>query len=158
VTIRCQPWRTGQAVLVGDACHAVVPFLGQGMNAAFEDCSVLVKCLEEMSWSWTAAATRYEAVRKIHTDTLADLCIENFIEMRDRVASPWFLLKKRIGVLLHALFPSFYLPLYTMIEFTRIPYAEAVQRARWQNRAVVSIAALLGLGILAACIFFLRIG
>ena len=147
-----------RAVLVGDACHAVVPFLGQGMNAAFEDCSVLVKCLEEMDWNWTAAATRYEAVRKIHTDTLADLCVENFIEMRDRVASPWFLLKKRIGVLLHALFPSFYLPLYTMIEFTRIPYAEAVQRARRQNRAVASIAALVGLAILAACIFFLRIG
>ena len=158
VTIRCQPWRTGRAVLVGDACHAVVPFLGQGMNAAFEDCSVLVQCLEETDWNWPAAATRYEAARKIHTDTLADLCVENFIEMRDRVASPWFLLKKRIGVLLHALSPNFYLPLYTMIEFTRIPYAEAVQRARRQNRAVASIAALVGLAILAACIFFLRIG
>ena len=97
-------------------------------------------------------------MRKIHTDTLADLCVENFIEMRDRVASPWFLLKKRIGVLLHALFPRFYVPLYTMIEFTRIPYAEAVQRARRQNRAVASIAALVGLAILAACIFCLRTG
>jgi kynurenine 3-monooxygenase len=158
VTIRCQPWHTGRAVLVGDACHAVVPFLGQGMNAAFEDCSVLVKCLEEMDWNWPAAATRYEAVRKIHTDTLADLCVENFIEMRDRVASPWFLLKKRVGVLLHALFPRFYLPLYTMIEFTRIPYAEAVERARRQNRVVAGIALLVGSAILAACLFLLRRG
>jgi kynurenine 3-monooxygenase len=155
VTICCQPWATGRAVLVGDACHAVVPFLGQGMNAAFEDCSVLVKCLEEVDWNWTTAATRYEALRKIHTDTLADLCVLNFIEMRDRVASPWFLLKKRISVLLHALFPRSYLPLYTMIEFTRIPYAEAVERARRQNRVVAGIVALVGIAILAACVFFL---
>jgi kynurenine 3-monooxygenase len=157
LTIRCQPWRSGRAVLVGDACHAVVPFLGQGMNAAFEDCSVLVQCLQETDWNWTAAATRYEAVRKIHTDTLADLCVENFIEMRDRVASPWFRLKKRLSVLLHALFPHLYLPLYTMIEFTRIPYAEAVERARRQNRAVAGIAALVGIAILGACLF-LRTG
>jgi kynurenine 3-monooxygenase len=158
VTIRCQPWRTGRAVLVGDACHAVVPFLGQGMNAAFEDCSVLLECLKERDWCWTAAATRYEAARKIHADTLADLCVENFIEMRDRVASPWFLLKKRIAVLLHALFPRSYLPLYTMIEFTRIPYADAVQRARRQNRVVAGIAVLVGIAILAACLYFLRTG
>jgi kynurenine 3-monooxygenase len=158
VTIRCQPWRAGRAVLVGDACHAVVPFLGQGMNAAFEDCSVLVQCLQELDWNWPAAAMRFEAVRKIHTDTLADLCVENFIEMRDRVASPWFRLKKRIAVLLHALFPRFYLPLYTMIEFTRIPYSEAVERARRQNRVVAVIAALVGCAILAACVFSLRNG
>jgi kynurenine 3-monooxygenase len=128
------------------------------MNAAFEDCSVLVKCLEEQHWNWPAAATRYEALRKTHTDALADLCVENFIEMRDRVASPWFLLKKRIAVLLHALFPRFYLPLYTMIEFTRIPYAKAVRRARRQNRIVAGIAALVGIAILAACLFLLRTG
>jgi kynurenine 3-monooxygenase len=158
VTIRCQPWRAGRAVLVGDACHAVVPFLGQGMNAAFEDCRVLLGCLKEADWNWPAAATRYEAVRKIHTDTLADLCVENFIEMRDRVASPWFRLKKRFANLLHALFPRFYLPLYVMIEFTRIPYAEAVLRARRQNRVVACIAALVGIALLAACLFFLRNG
>jgi kynurenine 3-monooxygenase len=67
---------------------------------------------------------------------LADLCIDNFIEMRDRVGSPWFILRKRLAMLLHWLLPRWYLPLYTMIEFTRIPYAEAVQRARMQNRIV----------------------
>ena len=74
-----------------------------------------------------------------------------------RAISPWFRLKKRLGVLLHALFPQIYLPLYTMIEFTRIPYAEAVQRARRQNRVVASIAALAGIAILAACLI-LRTG
>src|SRR3954447_15212502 len=67
VTIRCQPWHAGRAVLVGDACHAVVPFLGQGMNAAFEDCSVLMKCLEETGGNWVHAAARYESLRKMHT-------------------------------------------------------------------------------------------
>jgi kynurenine 3-monooxygenase len=140
VTIRCQPWRVGRAVLVGDACHAVVPFLGQGMNAAFEDCTVLHQCLQEARWDWERAAARYESLRKEHTDTLADLCVENFVEMRDRVASPWFVLKKRLAVLLHALFPRWYLPLYTMIEFTRIPYADAVRRARAQDRVAGAVA------------------
>jgi kynurenine 3-monooxygenase len=126
--------------LIGDACHAVVPFLGQGMNAAFEDCTVLHQCLLESKWDWQQAAARYESLRKQPTDTLADLCVENFIEMRDRVASPWFVLKKRLAVLLHALFPRWYLPLYTMIEFTRIPYADAVRRARTQDRIVAALA------------------
>jgi kynurenine 3-monooxygenase len=143
VTIRCQPWRVGRAVLVGDACHAVVPFLGQGMNAAFEDCTLLYQCLLETKWDWARASARYEALRREHTDVLADLCVENFVEMRDRVASPWFVLRKRLAVLLHRLFPRWYLPLYTMVEFTRIPYADAVRRARRQNRVVASAAGLL---------------
>jgi kynurenine 3-monooxygenase len=153
VTIRCQPWRVGRAVLVGDAGHAVVPFLGQGMNAAFEDCTVLHQCLAEYKWDWDQAAARYDALRKKHADALADLCVENFVEMRDRVASPWFVLGKKAAVLLHALFPRWYLPLYTMIEFTRIPYADAVRRARAQDRVVWAVAAVLllllvGLGVL----------
>jgi kynurenine 3-monooxygenase len=137
VTIRCQPWHIGsRAVLLGDACHAVVPFLGQGMNAAFEDCTVLNQCLAEHGPDWEAAFRRYESLRKEDLDTLADLCIENFIEMRDRVGSRWFLLKKRLAVGLHRLLPRWYLPLYTMVEFTRIPYAEALRRARRQDRIV----------------------
>jgi kynurenine 3-monooxygenase len=156
LTIRCQPWRVGRAVLVGDACHAVVPFLGQGMNAAFEDCTVLHRCLVEDKWSWERAAARYEALRKEHADALADLCVANFIEMRDRVASPLFVLGKRLAVLLHRLFPRWYLPLYTMIEFTRIPYAQAVRRARAQARAVA--AAAVGLvALLAAAVLLLRL-
>jgi kynurenine 3-monooxygenase len=149
VTIRCQPWYFGRAVLVGDACHAVVPFLGQGMNAAFEDCSILAGCLAEDGWQWEKAFARYEALRKGHTDALADLCVANFVEMRDRVASPWFLLRKRLAILLHALFPRWYLPLYTMIEFTRIPYADAMRRARAQARVVAAAAAGL-IALLAA--------
>jgi kynurenine 3-monooxygenase len=150
VTIRCQPWHVGRAVLVGDACHAVVPFLGQGMNAAFEDCTVLYRCLLEDQWDWGRAFARYEALRKENVDALADLCVDNFIEMRDRVASPVFVLRKRLAILLHRLFPRWYLPLYTMIEFTRIPYAQAVRRARVQDRVVGTVAA--GLGVVLAAV------
>src|SRR5262249_12134460 len=112
VTVRCSPWHVrDRVVLIGDACHAVVPFLGQGMNAAFEDCTVLSECLAERGPDWEAGFRLYEARRKEHTDTLADLCIDNFIEMRDRVGSRSFRLKKRLEGLLHKLFPRWYLPL-----------------------------------------------
>ena len=99
-------------------------------------------------------ATR--SLRKQHADTLADLCVENFVEMRDRVASPWFVLKKRLAVLLHALFPRWYLPLYTMIEFTRIPYADAVRRARTQDRVVAAVAVGLLVGLIALIVWLWR--
>jgi kynurenine 3-monooxygenase len=155
VTIRCQPWHLGRTVLIGDACHAVVPFLGQGMNAAFEDCTVLYRCLVEAGWEWEKAAARYEILRKQHTDALAELCVTNFIEMRDRVASPWFILRKKAAVLLHALLPRWYLPLYTMIEFTRIPYGDAVRRARWQAAIVAVVAAGLGVVFVALLVRWL---
>jgi kynurenine 3-monooxygenase len=137
VTIRCQPWHAdGRVVLLGDACHAVVPFLGQGMNAAFEDCTVLSQCLKRHAPDWEQAFRAYEGQRKESLDVLADLCVANFIEMRDKVGSRWFLLKKKLQVLLHRMMPAFYVPLYTMIEFTRIPYAEARRRARVQDRMV----------------------
>jgi len=142
VTIRCSPWHVeGRVVLLGDACHAVVPFLGQGMNAAFEDCTVLSQSLQRHAADWQAAFRDYEAQRRANTDALADLCVANFIEMRDKVGSKLFVLEKKLAILLHALLPRWYLPLYTMIEFTRIPYAQAVRRARWQNRLVGAVIA-----------------
>jgi kynurenine 3-monooxygenase len=141
VTVRCSPWHVrDRVVLLGDACHAVVPFLGQGMNAAFEDCTVLYGCLREPAWDRETAFRAYEAERKEHVDTLADLCIDNFIEMRDRVGSRSFVLKKKLEVFLHRLFPRWYLPLYTLVSFTRTPYAAAVRRARKQDRIVRAVA------------------
>jgi len=151
VTIRCSPWHVaGKVVLLGDACHAVVPFLGQGMNAAFEDCTVLNRCLAEYAPAWETAFEAYEARRKLNVDTLAGLCLDNFIEMRDRVGSRAFLLKKRWEILLHKLFPKWYLPLYTLVTFTRTPYAEALERARrqdWIVRGVMVLLAALLVGL-----------
>jgi kynurenine 3-monooxygenase len=152
VTIRCQPWHIdGRVVLLGDACHAVVPFLGQGMNAAFEDCSVLNQCLAEESDNLSVAFAQYESLRKHNLDTLADLCVENFYEMRDRVGSRWFLFRKKLTLVLHRLFPRWYLPLYTMVEFTRMPYAAAYRRALRQDRVVLTVGLGLVLLILIGC-------
>jgi kynurenine 3-monooxygenase len=149
VTIRCRPWSVGErAVLLGDACHAVVPFLGQGMNAAFEDCTVLNECLKRYPSDRRRALVEYESQRKEHVDALADMCVNNFIEMRDKVGSWVFRLRKRWSILLNKLFPRWYVPLYTMIEFTRIPYADARRRARRQDWIVRGVAAAILLIIL----------
>ena len=136
-------------VLLGDACHAVVPFYGQGMNAAFEDVLVLSECMDKHRPDWRHVFETYEASRKPNTDALADLAVANFIEMRDHTGSRLFLLKKKWQKFLGHLFPRWYIPLYTLVTFTRTPYAEAVVRARRQNRIVIGIVGIVsGLVIL----------
>ena len=148
VTIRCAPWfYKDKVALVGDAAHAVVPFYGQGMNAAFEDCVVLDECLAEFPDNRERAFAEYFSRRKENADALAALAVHNFIEMRDKTASKTFRAKKKLDHLLEGLLPGFYLPLYTMVTFTRIPYAEAAKRARRQDRIVY--ASLAGAAFLA---------
>jgi kynurenine 3-monooxygenase len=137
VTIRCAPWFYRDKVcLVGDAAHAVVPFYGQGMNAAFEDCVVLEECLQNSPQDRERAFAEYFHRRKENADALADLAIGNFIEMRDKTASKTFRAKKKLDHALEAALPGIYLPLYTMITFTRTPYATAAKRARVQDACV----------------------
>ncbi|MFN0151237.1 MAG: FAD-dependent oxidoreductase [bacterium] len=153
VTIRCWPWRrAGRVVLLGDAAHAVVPFYGQGANASFEDCVVLDDCLRAHGDDFEGAFAEYERSRKENVDALADLAVANFYEMRDHVASRAFLVKKRVEKILHWLFPRWFVPLYTMVSFTRIPYAEAVRRDRAQWAAIRRAAVVAGvaLALLAA--------
>jgi kynurenine 3-monooxygenase len=113
-----------------------VPFYGQGMNAAFEDCVVLDECLAEFPDNRERAFAEYFVRRKENGDALADLAVDNFIEMRDKTASKIFRAKKKLDHLLEGLLPGIYLPLYTMVTFTRIPYAEAARRARCQDRII----------------------
>jgi len=137
VTIRCRPWQHGgRVVLLGDAAHAVVPFYGQGMNAAFEDCVVFDECLKQFGPDWDRAFREYEARRRPNVDALADLAIENFVEMRDKTGTRAFRAHKKVERTLHRLLPGLYTPLYTMVSFTRTPYAEAVKRAGRQDRIV----------------------
>jgi kynurenine 3-monooxygenase len=131
------------------------------MNAAFEDCVVLDECLEKFAPATAGpsvggqdrqrAFAEYFQRRKINADALANLAVENFIEMRDKTASRAFRAKKKLDHFLEAALPGIYLPLYTMVTFTRIPYGEAACRARLQDRIVcaglIAIAALL-IGIL----------
>jgi kynurenine 3-monooxygenase len=137
VTIRCAPWSYKDKVaLVGDAAHAVVPFYGQGMNAAFEDCVVLDECLASLPDNRERAFADYFEHRKENADALADLAVQNFIEMRDKTASKTFRAKKKLDHWLEAVLPGIYLPLYTMVTFTRMPYAHAAKRARVQDAIV----------------------
>ena len=141
VTVRCSPWHVaGRVVLLGDAAHAIVPFYGQGANAAFEDCIVLDECLRERPSDLGGALALYEGRRKAHADALADLAIGNFLEMRDKTASRTFLLGKKVEKALARLFPGRFVPLYYMITFSRTPYADAVRRAADQWRTVFAIA------------------
>ena len=156
VTIRCAPWyHKDKVALVGDAAHAVVPFYGQGMNAAFEDCVVLDECLAEFPDNRERAFAEYFARRKENADALADLAIDNFIEMRDKTASKTFRAKKKLDHALEAALPGIYLPLYTMVTFTRIPYAEAAQRARRQDSIIYTGLTLVSAIIVALLIHFI---
>ncbi|HEY8458908.1 MAG TPA: NAD(P)/FAD-dependent oxidoreductase [Blastocatellia bacterium] len=145
ITTSTHPWHyKNRIVLIGDACHAVVPFYGQGMNAAFEDCVVLTECVSNAGGDLGAGFARYQELRKKHTDALAKLSKDNFIELRKRVQSPMFVARKKIEVALNRLFPKAWMPLYTMVTHTTIPYAEALNRLQRRNR----IARYFGIDIL----------
>ena len=154
VTIRCGPWFYKDTVaLVGDAAHAVVPFYGQGMNAAFEDCVVLDECLAACPDNRESAFADYFQRRKENADALADLAVQNFIEMRDKTASKTFRAKKKLDHWLEAVLPGIYLPLYTMITFTRMPYAQAARRARVQDTIIFGV---MGIVVLLAVLLVAR--
>ncbi|HEX4638383.1 MAG TPA: NAD(P)/FAD-dependent oxidoreductase [Chthoniobacterales bacterium] len=157
VTIRCAPWfYQDKVALVGDAAHAVVPFYGQGMNAAFEDCVVLDECLAAFPQDRHRAFAEYFERRKVNADALADLALGNFTEMRDKTASKIFRAKKKLDHFLEAALPGVYLPLYTMVTFTRIPYSEAARRARIQDAIVYAVLAALIMGVALFAVAMLR--
>lgn len=155
VTVRCWPWNIrDRAVLIGDAAHAVVPFYGQGMNASFEDCSVLADCIAEFPDHLEMAYEQYAEMRKRNTDALAQLAYDNFIEMRDTTATRAYRRRKAIEHTLERWLPGIYLSLYEMVSFTTIPYAKAVARAarqdaivKWTIRSLIALVIVLVLGI-----------
>jgi len=130
-TMRCFPWHVeGHGLLVGDAAHAVVPFYGQGMNAAFEDCRVLDEMMRAApNEPLERVFARFSEQRKPNADAIADLAIHNYVEMRDTVNSPMFRLKKWTERVMAKFVPG-YQPLYEMVSFSNIPYARAVRIAR----------------------------
>lgn len=135
ITIKCFPWVVNDKVaLLGDAAHAIVPFFGQGMNAAFEDCTYLVQCIKEHGVDRAKIFNAYQDMRKENSDAIADLAQENFIEMRDLVADKRFQLKKKIEAIIHKKYPERFIPKYSMVTFHRIPYDIALKRGRIQER------------------------
>jgi kynurenine 3-monooxygenase len=141
VTIKCSPWHVeGRALLLGDSAHAIVPFFGQGINCGFEDCTSLLELLDNPAAAdWKRVFTEFEAARKINTDAIADLAVENFVEMRDRVADPRFLLRKKVELALEARYPQLFVPKYAMVTFHRTPYATALHRGAVQDRLLTEL-------------------
>jgi kynurenine 3-monooxygenase len=140
VTIKCSPWHVdGKALLLGDAAHAIVPFFGQGMNCAFEDCTYFLELLDRRGSDWPALFSAFEKARKADTDAIADLAIENFVEMRDRVADTRFLFRKKVELELEKKYPGRFVPKYAMVTFHRTPYSVAAQRGAVQDRMLCEL-------------------
>ncbi len=134
VTVRSNRWTNGRnAVLIGDAAHAIVPFHGQGMNCAFEDCVELDTLLQQHEFS--VACELFQQQRLPNANAIADMALENYVEMRDTVRSPKFLLQKELSFELERRFPDRFIPRYSMVMFHHeIPYATAYERGRIQAR------------------------
>jgi kynurenine 3-monooxygenase len=152
-TIRCWPWvhhgDGGTLALVGDAAHAIVPFFGQGANCALEDCIEIDRCLTEAGGDWQAALRRYERRRKANCDAIADMALDNFIEMRDRVSSRVFQAQVAARHFLERRLPGRYVSRYELVSFTTMPYAQIPDRMRRQDRATALVATGMA-GLLAA--------
>ncbi len=156
VTVRTGPWHhRDRVVLVGDAAHAVYPFFGQGMNAAFEDCLVLDECLGGAAGRGAALAA-YERTRRRHTDVLADLSVRNFEELRARVHRPGYVLAAAADRALSRLLPHRWVPLYTLVAHTTTPYADALARVRRQHRLLGAAAATAAVAATAAAVITRR--
>lgn len=139
VIVKCGPWNVGDhTLLIGDAAHAIVPFYGQGMNAGFEDCTILNEMLEKAGEDENVFAA-FAKKRKPDGDAIADLAMQNFIEMRDKTADPEFLLQKKIEAKFYDKHPDKWMPLYSMVTFSNIPYSEALARGQYQNRIMEKI-------------------
>lgn len=162
VTVRCRPWvhrgsprgegDGGEALLalVGDAAHAIVPFFGQGANCGMEDCIEIDAQLAACGGDWATALERYQCNRKPNTDAIAELSLDNFVEMRDRVNSPVYRAKMASQHWLERRLPGRYVSRYELVSFSTTPYADIAGRMRRQNRATAGAAGAVTLAALAA--------
>lgn len=142
-TVRCQHWHDGgNVLLIGDAAHAIVPFHGQGMNLAFEDCVILDQVLSNSSIDWSTAFRIFEAEQIANANAIADMALDNYVEMRDSVRDPKFVLRKALSFELEKRLPERFIPRYSMVMFhDEIPYAVAQERGAAQLRLLESLTA-----------------
>ncbi|MGH8224543.1 MAG: FAD-dependent oxidoreductase [Gammaproteobacteria bacterium] len=138
-TVYAEPWHAGgNALLIGDAAHAIVPFHGQGMNAAFEDCRLLAERLAPDADVATVFA-EFSRARKPDADAIARMAIENYVEMRDTVRDPGFALRKELGFALERRCPDRFVPRYSMVMFHHLPYAKVERRGAIQRELLLRL-------------------
>ena len=142
VTVKCNPWHYKNVVLIGDAAHAIVPFYGQGMNAGFEDCVILDALLTDYQGDFDAAIAHFSKTRPKDADAVAELALRNFIEMRDLVGDPMFLLRQKIAADLYKKYPQDFTPLYSLVTFSHTPYSDALKEGLRQDTLFKKILAL----------------
>ncbi len=127
VTMKCYPWTYWDKVaLVGDSAHAIVPFYGQGMNAGFEDITILNKLIAKHGDEWEQIFQEYQATRKPDADAIAELSYRNFVEMSSKTADPGFILQKKIEKLFAKKHPEKWIPAYSRVTFSDQPYSDAL--------------------------------
>ena len=137
--VRCYPWTYGKTALMGDSAHATVPFYGQGMNAGFEDCTVLWELMKKHNEDWEKVFSEYQQTHKPNGDALQDLSLHNYHVMRDYVADPKFLLQKKIEARIFEKHPDKWMPLYSQVTFSHIPYSEAIAIGKKQDKIMKEI-------------------
>jgi kynurenine 3-monooxygenase len=137
--IRCFPWTNGKVALMGDAAHATVPFFGQGMNAGFEDCSVMNTLMHKYNHDWPTIFKEYEQMRKPNGDAVQDLSLLNYIVMRDKVSDPAYQLQQKIERRISELYPGDYFPMYSMVSFSDIEYHVALQKGQEQDDIITNL-------------------
>ncbi|HTN47447.1 MAG TPA: NAD(P)/FAD-dependent oxidoreductase [Flavipsychrobacter sp.] len=140
ITTHIKPWHyKDKSALIGDAAHAIVPFYGQGMNAGFEDCTVLAGLMEKHGEDWEMILTEYDNRRKPNGDAVAQLALMNFVEMRDKVADPNFLERKKIEKELGKLYPGQFNSVYEMVSFSHTPYSTVMSCINYQDELLAKI-------------------
>jgi kynurenine 3-monooxygenase len=146
VTVKCFPWSfEDKMLLLGDAAHAIVPFYGQGMNCGFEDCTAINEIMDKYlnksndEAAWQKVFEETAKSRKPNSDAIAELAVGNFIEMRDLVAHPDFILQKKIEAHFSNKHPDKWLPLYSMVTFSDLPYSYALERGRKQDQIMKKV-------------------
>lgn len=143
VMTKCSPWNYKDKIcLLGDAAHAIVPFYGQGMNAGFEDCTLLNQMMEEYQDDFAKIFPKFSKERKPSGDAILELALRNYIEMRDKTADPDFLLQKKIEARFSAKHPEKWIPLYSQVTFSHIPYHEALRNGDRQQQIMDKVMAM----------------
>lgn len=147
VTVKCFPWvREDKFALIGDAAHAIVPFFGQGMNCGFEDCRVLNGLIDKHQHDWNLVLDEYQTLRKPDGDAIAELALNNFVEMRDKVADPKFLLQKKIEAAFSKKYPDKWTPAYSQVTFSpQIRYSDALKNSIKQEAIMQQVMKIEGI-------------
>jgi len=136
-TVFCDPWHVGsQALLMGDAAHAVVPFFGQGMNASFQDCSLLRKLINKHSGDWAVILSEFSRIHVKNGHSIAKMAIENYLEMRDHVNDPIYKKRRKLELKMERMFPDEFIPRYSMVSFHQTPYSEVYKRGEKQHKII----------------------